>query len=121
MMGGRLALHRWLFADKNGKEMKFSQKTMPFAVFKHNAVWGGVCTIGDIKCRIKIWHNSEGEKGKRLEVRFPHEELGKVVPIDKTTLVGYIGIQGSFQKGTGTCVFQTIKERIGEEDIELQD
>ena len=103
-------LHRWLFHDKDGKEIKFPQKSMPFAVFKKDAVWGGSCDIGDCKCRIRIRHNSGGEKGKRLEVWFPHEELDKVVPFEKSTLVGHIEIRGNFREGTGKCVFRRIDE-----------
>jgi hypothetical protein len=102
-------MHRWCFEKRDGKEMRFSQKSMPFAVFRENAVWGGVCEIGDIKCRIRIRHNSEGEKGKRLEVWFPDQELGKEVPFEESTLVGYMLIQGSFQKGNGKCVFRRIE------------
>lgn len=101
-------LHRWLFQDKDGKEIKFPQKSMPFAVFKKNAVWGGSCEIGGTICRIRIRHNSEGEKGRRLEVWFPHNELGEDIPFDKSTLVGYMEILGSFQKGDGKCLFRRI-------------
>lgn len=101
-------LHRWLFHNKDGQTIVFPQKSMPFAVFKKDAIWGGICEIGGIKCRIRIRHNSEGEKGKRLEVWFPHEELEEVVPQDKSTLVGYMAIIGSFQKGNGKCVFRRI-------------
>ena len=102
-------LHRWLFQDKDGKEIKFPQKSMPFAVFKKHAVWGGSCEIGYCKCRIRIRHNNDGEKGKRLEVWFPHKELDEFVPWDKSTLVGYMEIQGSFQRGNGKCVFRRIE------------
>lgn len=101
-------LHRWLFHNKEGQEIAFSQKSMPVAVFKKDAVWGGTCEIGGIRCRIRIRHNSGGEKGKRLEVWFPHEELDEVISLDKSTLVGYMEIQGSFQKGNGKCVFRRI-------------
>ena len=99
-------LHRWLFCDKDGEEMSFSQKSMPFAVFRDNAIWGGSCDIGAAKCRIRIRHNSNGEKGKRLEVWFPHKDLDEVVPFEKSTLVGYMAIRGSFQNGTGKCIFK---------------
>ena len=81
---------------------------MPFTVFKRDAVWGGSCEIGGTICRIRIRHNSEGEKGRRLEVWFPHKELEEVIPLDKSTLVGYMEIQGSFQKSNGKCVFRRI-------------
>ena len=93
--------HRWLFCNKDGQEITFSQKSMPFAVFRDNAVWGVSCEIGGTKCRIRIRHNSEGAKGRRLEIWFPHEELSQIVSFDKSTLVGYIEIYGSFQKGKG--------------------
>lgn len=101
-------LHRWLFCNKDGQEMSFPQKSMPFAVFKKDAEWGGSCEIGGTKCRIRIRHNSDGEKGKRLEVWFPHEESGVVVSYEKATQVGYVEIHGSFQKGTGKCVFRRV-------------
>ena len=82
---------------------------MPFAVFKKNAVWGGTCDIGDCHCRIRLRHNSEGEKGRRLEVWFRHSELDEVLPFEKSTLVGYVEIQGSFQKGNRKCVFRRIE------------
>lgn len=102
--------HRWLFADKDGKEIKFPQRGMPYAAFKENAVWGGPCTIGDTKCRIRIRHNSEGEKGRRLEIWFPDRELGVEVPFEHSTHVGYVKISGSFQKGTGKCFFEPVEE-----------
>ena len=111
----RTVLHRWLFSDKSGKTFRFSQRHMPFAVFKTNAVWGGTCEIGDAKCRIRIRHNNDGEKGKRLEVWFPHEELGKVIPYEKSTLVGYMKIKGNWREGTGECYFEPYKkEKISE-------
>ena len=103
-------LHRWLFHNKNGQTIVFPQKSMPFAVFKKDAVWGGTCEVGGIKCRIRIRHNDEGEKGKRLEVWFPHEELGRELSFEEATLVGYIEIRGSFREGTGKCVFRWIDE-----------
>lgn len=99
-------IHRWLFCNKDGQDISFSQKRMPFAVFGENAVWGGSCEIGGMKCRIRIRHNSAGEKGRRLEIWFPHEELDVEVPFEKSTLVGYMEIRGSFQKGTGKCIFR---------------
>ena len=104
--------HRWLFLDKGGKEIKFPQKSMPFAVFKKDAVWGGSCDIGDCRCRIRIRHNSIGQKGRRLEIWFPHEELDEVIPFERATLVGFVEIQGSFQKGTGKCLFRQLEENI---------
>lgn len=102
--------HRWLFERKQGHEVKFTQKSMPFAVFKENAEWGGSCQVGDVKCRIRIRHNSSGEKGKRLEVWFPHSEYGKKVPYEESTLVGYIKISGNWRDGTGVCLFEPYKE-----------
>ena len=101
-------LHRWLFCNKDGQEMSFPQKSMPFAVFKKDAEWGGSCEIGGTKCRIRIRHNSDGEKGRRLEVWFPHKDLEEAIPLDESTLVGYMEIQGSFQKSNGKCVFRRI-------------
>lgn len=101
--------HRWLFHNKDGQEISFSQKHMPFSVFKKDAVWGGSCEIGGTICRIRIRHNSEGEKGRRLEIWFPHKELDVVVPLEQSTLVGYMEIRGSFQKGNGKCVFRRIE------------
>ena len=106
----RSEMHHWLFSRREGHEITFSQKNMPFKVFKPNAVWGGSCEIGTIKCRIRIRHNSDGEKGKRLEIWFPHEELGKEVPFEESTLVGYMKIKGSWQKGTGKCFFEPAKK-----------
>ena len=105
-------LHRWLFHDKDGKEIKFHQKNMPFVVFKPNATWGGSCEIGAIDCCVRIRHNSDGEKGKRLEIWFPYRDNSDSVPIEKATLVGYMAIQGSFQKKTGKCIFRQYREPI---------
>lgn len=102
----RSEFHKWLFQNKDWQTIKFSGHTMPFAVFKDDAVWGGSCEIGDVKCNIRIRHNMDGEKGKRLEVWFPNEELGREVPVEESTLVGYMSIQGSFKDGTGKCVFR---------------
>lgn len=109
-MNKRDELHRWLFARKEGKEMTFSARSMPFAVFKPNAVWGGVCDLGEVKCRLRIRHNMEGKNGMRLEVWFPHIELGEVVPFEKSTLVGYMKIKGNWREGTGHCFFEPFKE-----------
>ena len=103
-------LHRWLFHNKAGQAIAFMQKQMPFAVFKKDAVWGGICEIGGIRCRRRIRHNDEGEKGKRLEVWFPHAELGRELSFEEATLVGHMAIEGSFQKGTGKCIFRKIGE-----------
>ena len=101
--------NRWLFSMRDGHEITFSQKSMPYAVFADNAIWGGSCHIGDIKCRIRIRHNSNGEKGKRLEVWFPDFVLDKKVPLEESTLVGYIAIKGNFRDGTGKCIFRLLK------------
>lgn len=106
----RDVFHRWLFHNKDGKTINFTQKSMPFAVFKPNAVWGGVCELGEVKCRLRIRHNMEGERGKRLEVWFPHIELGEVLPFEKSTLVGYMKISGNWRDGTGRCFFEPYKE-----------
>ena len=106
----RHRFHRWLFHNKDGQEIVFSQKNMPFAIFKPNAVWGGSCEIGGIKCRIRIRHNMEGEKGKRIEVWFPHKELNKEMSFEDSTLVGYMEIQGSWQKKTGKCIFRRVED-----------
>lgn len=103
-------LHRWLFCRRGGHEITFSQKIMPFEIFKEDATWGGTCHIGDIKCQIRIRHNCSAPKGKRLEVRFPHKELDVVVPIEETTLVGYVKIQGNFRDGSGKCFFEPVEE-----------
>ena len=103
-------LHRWLFHNKEGLEIKFPQRSMPFAVFKKDAVWGGSCEIGGTICRIRIRHNSEGEKGRRLEIWFPHKELDEAVPFSKSTLVGYMEIRGCYQKGSGKCFFRRIRD-----------
>lgn len=104
----REEFHKWLFSDKDGKVMRFSSHGMPFAVFKHGAEWGGSCEIGDVKCGIRILHNMDGEDGKRLEVWFPHKELGREVDFDEATLVGHMAIQGSFKEGNGKCVFRRL-------------
>lgn len=104
-------LHRWLFRPKDGQKIEFTQRNMPFAVFKPHALWGGTCLIGDIKCDVWIQHNDEGEKGKRLEIYFPHKLIGQTVPIEKTTHVGYMKIEGSWQKGTGKCFFEFLNEK----------
>ena len=106
--------NRWLFERKRGHEIKFTQKSMPFSIFKDNAEWGGTCLIGEVKCCIRIRHNGCGEKGKRLEIWFPHSELGKKVPYEESTLVGYMRISGNFRLGTGRCLFEPYKEKRNE-------
>ena len=107
-MSKRDDLHRWLFARKGGKEIKFRTKKMPFKVFEPDAVWGGSCELGDTPCRIRVKHNMSGEKGKRLEVWFPHSELDEEVPWERSTLVGYMQVVGNFRQGTGRCIFEPV-------------
>ena len=106
----RHKLHRWLFKGKSGKEIRFSAPHMPFSVFMPNAVWGGSCTIGEAICCIRIRHNSSGEKGRRLEVWFPHKEYREEVPYAEATLVGYVKIRGNWKEKTAHCYFQHIEE-----------
>ena len=110
MISNRDRHHRWLFEGKSGWEIRFTQKHMPFAVFKEDAEWGGICYIGDVKCKIRVKHNGNGEKGKRLEVWFPHRELGKEVPYEQSTLVGYMKIKGNWRDKTGRCLFEPYTE-----------
>ena len=74
------------------------------------------------KCRIRIVHRQDAEKGKRYEVRFPDEEWkaigvdaeGKTiwenkVSLEETTLVGYMEIKGNWRNGDGKCIFHPLK------------
>lgn len=47
-------------------------------------------------------------EGRRLEVWFPHEELGREVPFERATHVGYMKIKGSWREGMGQCYFEPI-------------
>lgn len=99
--------HRWLFEKKEGHIIHFTQDGMPFRMFRPHEVFGGVVHINDIKCCIRIVNNPDAEKRKRLEVRFPHKEE-KVLPIEETTLVGYMEICGNWKKGEGKCLFHPV-------------
>ena len=97
--------HRWLFAHMKGYEIKFTQQGMPFRVMRPNAEFGGVVYIGDCRCRIRIVRNQEAGKGKRNEVRFPDTELEVKVPLEDTTVVGYMEVYGDWKQGMGRCEF----------------
>ena len=113
--------HRWLFADKDGQTIKFTQEGMPFRILKDDAHFGGVVHIGDTKCRIRIIRNQRADKGKRNEVRFPDAEW-KLEPdkdgtlrwtdklkTEETTLVGYMEIKGNWKNGEGKCIFHPVE------------
>lgn len=115
--------HRWLFAHMDGRRITFEQKGMPFRVMRPNAVFGGVVYIKDTKCRIRIVHKQDAEKGKRYEVRFPDKEWKKEyideeldpiwtndVPLAETTLVGYMEITGNWKAGEGKCLFHPVEK-----------
>lgn len=111
--------HRWLFAKMDGRRITFDQKGMPFRVMRPDAVFGGVAYLDNNRCRIRIVHRQDAEKGKRYEVRFPDKEWKQTgteedstwtndVPLAETTLVGYMEITGNWKAGTGRCWFHTI-------------
>ena len=62
--------HRWLFANMDGRRITFGQRIMPFRVMRPNAEVGGVAFLDGNRCRIRIVHRQDAEKGKRYEVRF---------------------------------------------------
>ena len=114
--------HRWLFANMDGRRISFKQQGMPFRVMRPDAVFGGVAFLDNNKCRIRIVHRQDAEKGKRYEVRFPDEEWkaigvdaeGKTiwenkVSLEETTLVGYMEITGNWRNGDGKCIFHPLK------------
>lgn len=113
--------HRWLFAKMDGRRITFGQKGMPFRVMRPDAVFRGVAFLDGNRCRIRIVHKQDAEKGKRYEVRFPDKEWRQVgtddkgmpiwandVPLEETTLVGYMEITGNWKAGEGRCWFHTI-------------
>lgn len=115
--------HRWLFADKDGQTIKFTQEGMPFRILKDDAHFGGVVHIGDTKCRIRIIRNQRAEKGKRNEVHFPDFEWRREetdgrdglwtneVADSESTLVGYMEIAGNWKTGEGKCIFHPVDEK----------
>lgn len=120
-MATRDERHRWLFENHDGDRISFTQKGMPFRIMQPNAEFGGVVHIGDTKCRIRIVHRQDAEKGKRYEVRFPDVEWKRIgtdeegkqiwtneVPIEETTLVGYMEVKGNWRNGEGKCLFHPI-------------
>lgn len=113
--------HRWLFAHMDGRRITFEQKGMPFRVMNPDAEFGGVVHIKDTKCRVRILHRQEAEKGKRYEVHFPDREWKSIgtdeegkpawtdkVSDDESTLVGYMEITGNWKNGAGRCIFHTL-------------
>ena len=115
--------HRLLFAKMDGRRITFEQKGMPFRVMRPNAVFGGVAFMDNNRCRIRIVHNQDAENGKRYEVRFPDKEWKRcgvdeqgnimwtnVVPLEDTTLVGYMELCGNWKKGEGRCYFHTLEK-----------
>ena len=115
--------HRWLFAKMDGRRITFDQEGMPFRVMRSDAVFGGVAFLDGNRCRIRIVHKQNEEKGKRYEVRFPDKEWKRIgtgvegepiwsrdVPLEETTLVGYMEMTGYWKNGTGKCLFHPIGE-----------
>ena len=114
-------LHRWLFANMEGRLITFDQKGMPFRIMKPDAEFGGVVHINDTKCRLRILHRKDSEKGKRYDVYFPDREWKRIgtdeegkpvwtdkVSTDESTLVGYMEISGNWKDGKGRCIFHTL-------------
>ena len=115
--------HRWLFAKMDGRRITFDQKGMPFRVMRPDAVFGGVAYLDNNRCRIRIVHRQDAEKGKRYEVRFPDKEWKQTgteedstwtndVPLAETTLVGYMEITGNWKAGTGRCWFHPVEMMV---------
>lgn len=113
-------LHKWLFSKMDGREMKFTQQGMPFKVLHSGARVGGTVTIGENPCKVWLVRRSEAEKGKRIEVRFPYkmyrrveegdeEPTSDLIPVEESTLVGYMEVRGNFKQGTGRCVFHPVE------------
>lgn len=113
--------HRWLFSHMEGRSITFKKKGMPFRVMKPDAEVGCVVNINGTKCRVRIVHRQEAEKGKRYEVHFPDREWKRIgtdeegntawtyhVSDEESTLVGYIEITGNWKNGTGRCIFHTL-------------
>lgn len=100
--------HRMLFAHMDGREMRFPSSGMPFKVMKPYGEFGGVTYIGDCRCRVRVIHRQEAEKGKRYEVRFPDSELDVRPPTEETTLVGYMEIKGNWKAHEGVCLFHPV-------------
>ena len=100
--------HRGLFAHMDGREVKFTQTGMPFRLMRPDAIIGGVIYIGDCRCRVRMLRKQNAEQGKRFEVRFPDTELEEKVPLEETTLVGYLEIKGNWTDGNGVCIFHPI-------------
>lgn len=88
--------------------MTFPSRGMPFKVMKPNAIYGGVTYIGSCRCRVRVVHRQGAEKGKRYEVRFPDSELEQIVPMEATTLVGYMEVKGNWHEHTGECIFHPV-------------
>lgn len=110
--------HRWLFAKMDGRRIYFTQAGMPFRVLRKGARFGGVVTIGDTKCRIRIIRREEEDKGKKNEVHFPDFEWKQLedgswsssVTDDDSTLVGFMEICGNWKAGDGKCIFHSVGE-----------
>lgn len=113
--------HRGLFDHMDGRRITFEQKGMPFRVMKPDAEFEGVVHIKDTKCRVRIVHRQEAEKGKRYEIYFPDREWKRIgtdeegktawtdkVSDDESTLVGYMEIIGNWKDGEGRCIFHSI-------------
>ena len=91
--------YRWLFANKDGEEVEFTNVAIAQRVFDYGVDFDGVVTIGAAKAKVKLCHDAEtGE----VEVRFPHIELGKIVPLWETVGVGWI-----VRDNEGKCWFRT--------------
>jgi hypothetical protein len=100
--------HKWLFAHMDGRKVTFTQTGMPFRIMRPEAVVGGVVYIGDCKCRVRMCQKPQAEHGKRYEVRFPDTEIDGKVPMEETTLVGYLEIKGNWGDGLGVCIFHPV-------------
>lgn len=90
--------YRWLFASFDGEEVMFTNPTIAERVFDYGVDFDGVVGIGSTKTKVKLCHDAEtGE----VEVRFPHIQLGKVVPLWETIGVGWV-----WRDKDGRCWFR---------------
>lgn len=91
--------YRWLFSNKDGDEVLFSDARIASRIFDEGEDFDGTVTIGATKTIVKFCHDADtGE----VEVRFPHKQLEKVVPLWETVGVGWL-----VRDGEGRCRFRS--------------
>lgn len=78
--------YQWLFSNKRGDEISFSNSNVGIRVFQWGKDFAGTVGIGFSKVRVKLVHDRDS---RQIKVYFPHNELDEIVPLERSCHVGY--------------------------------